>query len=294
MGLRFTNGVGLAAGMDKNGTHIDALSALGFGHIEVGTVTPRPQTGNPRPRLFRLEAEQAIINRMGFNNDGVDALLNNMRRSNYQQDGGILGVNIGKNADTDIKLAADDYLYCLRSVYLLADYVTVNISSPNTQNLRALQHGAVLESLLTQLKTAQASLTDQHGRYVPLALKIAPDLDDAQIVAISDALRRHRLDAVIATNTTLARDKPLSSPYAGEIGGLSGAPLFERSTAVLRKLATALQKEVPVIGAGGIVSAHEANAKIEAGASLLQLYSGLIFRGPKLISEAAEACVGKL
>jgi dihydroorotate dehydrogenase len=289
MGLTFPNRVGLAAGLDKNGDYIDGLAALGFGAIEIGTITPRPQPGNPKPRLFRLPEKQAIINRMGFNNAGVDALLANVRAANFPREGGILGINIGKNADTPIERAADDYLICLDKVYGDASYITVNISSPNTKNLRELQKDDALDDLLAQLKGAQTRLAEQHSRYVPLALKIAPDLDDVQITAIADALRRHRMDGVIATNTTLSRVGVENLPHGNETGGLSGAPVYEASTQVLSKLATALAGEVPVIGVGGILNGEQAQAKIKAGASLVQIYSGFIYRGPKLVSETAEA-----
>ena len=286
MGLDFPNRVGLAAGLDKNGEIIDALANWGFGFIEVGTVTPRPQPGNPRPRLFRLPEAQGIINRMGFNNHGIDALVANVQAARYR---GILGINIGKNADTPIERAADDYLACLDKAYPLASYVTVNISSPNTKNLRQLQGESELDALLGQLKARQTALADRHGRYVPIALKIAPDLDDAQIVNIADALRRHRIDAVIATNTTLARDKVQGVPYGDQQGGLSGAPLFEASTAVVAALARALQGELPIIAAGGIFDGAQALAKLQVGAQLVQVYSGLIYRGPALVRECVAA-----
>lgn len=288
MGLRFPNPVGLAAGLDKNGDHIDALAALGFGFIEIGTITPRPQPGNPRPRLFRLPEADAIINRMGFNNAGVAHLLARVRASRFRQAGGILGINIGKNAVTPIEQAAEDYLYCLDQVYAEASYVTVNISSPNTKNLRELQKDEALDDLLARLKARQETLAQQHGRYVPMTLKIAPDLDDLQITAIADALRRHRMDGVIATNTTLARDGVAGLPHGDEAGGLSGRPVFAKSTDVLRKLATALAGEVPIIGVGGICTGQDAAAKIAAGAQLVQVYSGFIYRGPPLIAEAVD------
>lgn len=286
MGLQFPNRVGLAAGLDKNGTAVDGLGHLGFGFLEVGTVTPRPQPGNPKPRLFRLAEHQAIINRMGFNNAGIDALLGRLASVRY---GGILGINIGKNFDTPIEQAVDDYLICLDKAYRRASYITVNISSPNTKNLRLLQGASELDALLAALKSRQTALADQHGRYVPLALKIAPDLDAGQIVDIADALRRHRIDAVIATNTTLGREGVESSPLAAEAGGLSGGPLFEKSTAVIRGLARALAGELPIIAAGGITSGERARAKIDAGAALVQIYSGLIYRGPELVRECIEA-----
>ena len=289
MGLQFPNRVGLAAGLDKNGTAVDGLSRLGFGFLEVGTVTPRPQPGNPKPRLFRLPEHQAIINRMGFNNAGVDALLDRLASVRYR---GILGINIGKNFDTPIDQAVDDYLICLDKAYRHASYVTVNISSPNTKNLRQLQGVSELDALLSALKSRQTSLADKHGRYVPLALKIAPDLEASQIIDIADALRRHRIDAVIATNTTLGREGVESSPLAAEAGGLSGSPLFEKSTAVIRRLAQALAGELPIIAAGGITSGARAHAKIDAGAALVQIYSGLIYRGPELVGECIAATNG--
>jgi dihydroorotate dehydrogenase len=287
MGLEFPNRVGLAAGLDKNGEAIDALAGWGFGFVEIGTVTPRPQPGNPKPRLFRLPEVQGIINRMGFNNHGVDALIENVKAARYR---GILGVNIGKNFDTPIEQAADDYLACLDKVYAHSSYVAVNISSPNTKNLRQLQGESELDALLGALRARQAELAQRHGRYVPLALKIAPDLDETQITGIADALRRHRIDAVIATNTTLSREGVQHLPHGNEAGGLSGAPLFEKSTGVLRRLTLALAGEVPVIAAGGITDGAKARAKLEAGAALVQVYSGLIYRGPELVRECAQAC----
>ena len=288
MGLKFPNPVGLAAGLDKNGDHIDGLAKLGFGFLEIGTITPRPQDGNPKPRLFRIPEAQGIINRMGFNNAGVDKLLENVRAAEFPKKGGILGINIGKNATTPIEKAADDYLICLDKVYNDASYVTVNISSPNTKNLRELQKDEALDDLLAQLKAKQLQLADQHGKYVPMALKIAPDLDDEQITAIADALRRHRFDAVIATNTTLSRDGVEGMQNAAETGGLSGKPVFEKSTAVQKKLSIALAGELPIIGVGGIMGGEDAAEKIRAGASLVQFYSGFIYRGPDLVSEVAE------
>ncbi len=286
MGLKFPNPVGLAAGLDKNGEAIDGLAALGFGFIEIGTVTPRPQPGNPRPRMFRLPEAEAIINRMGFNNRGVAALVENVRRAKFR---GILGINIGKNADTPIERAAEDYLACLSAVYAHASYVTVNISSPNTRNLRDLQSADALDELLAQLKQRQAELAQTHGRYVPIALKIAPDLENEQIAAIAELLRRHRMDAVIATNTTLARDQVAHLKYGNETGGLSGTPVREKSTIVIRELARLLQDEVPIIGVGGILSGADAREKISAGAKLVQVYTGLIYRGPGLVRECIEA-----
>ncbi len=286
MGLSFPNRIGLAAGLDKNGEAIDGLARMGFGFIEIGTITPRPQPGNPRPRMFRLPEVQGVINRMGFNNHGVDVLIANVNAAKYR---GVLGINIGKNFDTPIERAADDYLACLDKVYALASYVAVNISSPNTKNLRQLQGESELDDLLGRLKAAQTRLADTHGRYVPLTLKIAPDLEPAQITAIADALRRHRVDGVIATNTTIARERVRSLPNGNEAGGLSGAPLFEASTAVVRQLAQALGGELPIIAAGGVGSGGDARAKLDAGASLVQIYSGMIYRGPGLVRECVRA-----
>lgn len=282
MGIRFPNRIGLAAGLDKNGAAIDGLARLGFGFLEIGTITPRPQPGNPKPRMFRVVSARGIINRMGFNNDGVDALLENVRSSRFT---GVLGINIGKNFDTPIENAADDYLACLDKVYAHASYVTVNISSPNTQNLRQLQGAGELDELLGKLKARQQQLADGHGRYVPLTLKIAPDLERDQIQVIADALRRHRIDGVIATNTTISRERVLGLPHANEQGGLSGAPVFEASTEVVRQLSNLLAGEVPIIAAGGVMRGDDARAKLEAGAQLVQLYSGLVYRGPALVGE---------
>jgi dihydroorotate dehydrogenase len=286
MGLEFPNPVGLAAGLDKNGAHIDALAALGFGFIEIGTVTPRPQPGNPRPRLFRIEAARAVVNRMGFNNLGVDRLVHNVRQARYR---GILGINIGKNFDTPIERAADDYLACMRKVYALASYLTVNISSPNTRNLRQLQQADELDRLLALLKAEHARLAAEHGRHVPVALKIAPDLSAEQIGDVAQLLVEHRIDAVIATNTTLARAGVQGLPNASEAGGLSGAPLRERATWVLRQLAGLLEGRVPVIGVGGVLSGADAREKRAAGAHLVQLYTGLVYRGPELVGECVAA-----
>ena len=280
MGIDFPNAVGLAAGLDKDGAHIKALANLGFGFVEIGTVTPRPQSGNPKPRLFRLPDAEAIINRMGFNNCGVDNLVRNVEMSGFT---GVLGINIGKNKDTPNEQAVDDYLICLDKVYARASYVTVNISSPNTQNLRELQKDDALDALLSAIKLRQSELAQKHGKYVPIALKIAPDLDDAQIAAIAALLMMHRIDAVIATNTTIARDAVAGLPNATEAGGLSGAPVRAASTRVVTALAHHLKNEVPIIGVGGILSAKDAQEKITAGASLVQLYSGLIYRGPELV-----------
>ena len=289
MGIEFPNRVGLAAGLDKDGAHIDGLAALGFGFIEIGTVTPKAQPGNAQPRLFRLPGHDALINRFGFNNLGVDNLVANVKASQFVKNGGIVGINIGKNASTPIDRANDDYLLALEAAYAHAHYITINISSPNTQNLRSLQQDDALEALLAGLKDRQQRLADQHGKYVPLALKIAPDLDELQIDAIASAIRRHRFDAVIATNTTLERAAVMDDPHAGETGGLSGQPVFEQSTAVLKGLHVKLANEIPLIGVGGIGSGADAVAKREAGAELVQLYTGLIYRGPSLVREVGEA-----
>lgn len=285
MGLNFPNPIGLAAGLDKNGEYLDALAALGFGFIEIGTVTPRPQPGNPVPRIFRIPEARALINRLGFNNHGVDQLVENVKRSAY---GGILGINIGKNFDTPLEKAVDDYLTGLQKVYRYASYVTVNISSPNTQNLRQLQAVDALDELLGRLKSEQAGLTQRHGKYVPMAIKIAPDLDEMQIQAIAALLMKHRIDGVIATNTTITRTGIEHLPQAQESGGLSGAPLTQRATTVVRQLHCLLQGAVPIIGVGGIMSADDAHGKLTAGASLIQLYTGLIYRGPDLVKEIAR------
>ncbi len=282
MGLKFPNRVGLAAGLDKNGDHIDALAALGFGFVEVGTVTPRPQPGNPRPRMFRLPEANAIINRLGFNNLGVDYMVANLRRIRFR---GVLGVNIGKNFDTPINAAEGDYLLCLERVYAYASYVTINISSPNTKNLRLLQAGVALEKLLGAIVRTRDRLARAHGRRMPLALKIAPDLTDEEIGAIAALLVSHGIDAVIATNTTLSRRGVEGLAHADEAGGLSGAPVFGPSNRVIRLLSRELRGQVPVIGAGGILSGNDAREKLAAGASLVQVYSGLIYRGPQLISD---------
>ena len=286
MGLEFPNALGLAAGLDKNGEYIDALAAMGFGFIEIGTVTPRPQPGNPKPRMFRLPEAQALINRLGFNNHGVERLLANVARARYR---GVLGINIGKNFDTPIERAADDYEFCLAKVYAHASYVTVNVSSPNTKDLRRLQGADELGALAGKLKTEQMRLADAHGRYVPLALKIAPDLDDAQLGAITRCLLKHKLDGVIATNTTVSRAAVKGLRHAEESGGLSGAPLGAASTEIIRKLARLLDGKLPIIGVGGVMSAEDARAKLRAGASLVQIYTGFIYRGPELIGEILRA-----
>jgi len=290
MGLRLRNPVGLAAGLDKNGAYIDALGNLGFGFVEVGTVTPRAQPGNPKPRMFRLPRANALINRLGFNNQGLDAFLANVQKSSFRQHGGILGLNIGKNADTPIERAADDYLIGLAGVYPHADYITVNISSPNTKNLRALQGGDELSQLLALLRDKRAELAQQHQRQVPLAVKIAPDLTQEQIDVIADALLAHGVDGVIATNTTLARDKVAGQPHADEAGGLSGAPVHEMSLAVIARLRERIGTAMSIIGVGGILSGQQAREKLAAGADAVQLYTGLIYRGPALVGE----CVGAL
>jgi dihydroorotate dehydrogenase len=286
MGIRFANPVGLAAGLDKDAAHIAALARMGFGFIEVGTVTPRPQPGNPRPRLFRLPEKSAIINRFGFNNVGVDAFLRNVERARWE---GVLGINIGKNADTPPERAVDDYLTGFEKVYTAASYVTVNISSPNTKNLRDLQQDWQLNELLSRLASLRLELTQRHGRRVPLALKIAPDLSDPQISSIADAVRRHRIDAVIATNTSTGREGVEGLRHAGEAGGLSGAPIARISTRVLEKFRKNLGNEAALIGAGGILSGADAVDKRAAGADLVQLYTGLIYRGPELVAECVSA-----
>lgn len=286
MGLNFKNPVGLAAGLDKNGDYINALAALGFGFVEIGTVTPRPQPGNPKPRLFRLPEHQAIINRMGFNNLGIDHLLAQVKQSGYS---GILGINIGKNFDTPIENAADDYLIGLRKAYTSAGYITINISSPNTKNLRQLQQGDEIKSLISSLKEEQLKLQQEHGKYTPLALKIAPDLNDDEITHIAKLLLEFDIDGVIATNTTIARDMIANHPLANEAGGLSGAPVKEKSTLVVRGLAAELNGKIPIIAAGGILTANDAQEKLSAGASLVQVYSGLIYRGPQLIEDIVKS-----
>jgi len=286
MGLSFPNRVGLAAGLDKNAAHVDALAALGFGFLECGTVTPRAQPGNPKPRLFRLPEAEALINRMGFNNDGVERFLENLRRASWT---GILGLNIGKNFDTPNARAVDDYRICLRAVYARASYVTVNVSSPNTRGLRELQAEEALKGLVVALKAEQKALADSHGKYTPIAIKIAPDLTMPAIDGIARILVRHGVDAVIATNTTIARDAVKGQPLANEAGGLSGRPLRARSTAIVARLARALDGALPIIGVGGILSGDDATEKIDAGATLVQIYTGLVYRGPDLVTECARA-----
>lgn len=287
MGLSLPNPIGLAAGLDKNGQYIDALAALGFGFIEIGTVTPKAQAGNPKPRLFRVPEHQAVINRMGFNNDGIDAMIQNIEKSRFN---GILGINIGKNATTPIENAADDYLLCLEKAYAHAGYITVNISSPNTQNLRALQGGDELSALLSALKNKQAHLAAAHGHYVPLAVKIAPDLNEQQVADIAHAAMQTEIDGIIATNTTIDKSALGHHPLAGEQGGLSGAPVREASNRVLKQLLAELEGRLPVIGVGGILSGADAAAKLHMGAAAVQVYSGLIYRGPALVKECLRAC----
>lgn len=284
-GIRFPNPVGLAAGLDKNAAHIDALGALGFGFLEVGTVTPRPQPGNPKPRMFRLRDHEAIINRLGFNNDGVDALVRNVEAASYR---GVLGINIGKNKDTPNERAVDDYLFCLERVYRHSSYVTVNISSPNTQGLRDLQEEATLRRFIETLREAQERLGSQAGARKPMLLKIAPDLTEAELDGMAEVLRSAGIDGVICTNTTIDHSAVAGDPHAQEAGGLSGKPLFARSTEVLRGMRERLGPDTPIIGVGGILDGSDAVEKLEAGASLVQVYSGLIYRGPRLVAECVE------
>jgi dihydroorotate dehydrogenase len=289
MGLSLKNPVGLAAGLDKDGAHIDALGNLGFGFIEVGTVTPRPQPGNPKPRMFRLPESEALINRLGFNNHGLTQFLHNVARSEYRRNGGILGLNIGKNADTPIENAADDYLIGLDGVYPHADYITINISSPNTKNLRDLQSSEALDALLGALNARRQVLAEQHKMAVPLTVKIAPDVDSDQLQAIAQALVKHAIDGVIATNTTISRQGVEGQPHAQEAGGLSGTPVHEKSLLVIRQLRALLGPTFPIIGVGGVVNGQQAAEKIQAGANAVQIYTGLIYRGPGLIPEAVKA-----
>ena len=286
MGLDLPNPVGLAAGMDKNGEAINALGALGFGYIEVGTVTPKPQPGNPKPRLFRLPERQAIVNRMGFNNHGVDVLIENIKKAKFS---GVLGVNIGKNATTPIENAVDDYLICLEKLYPFADYVAVNISSPNTQNLRSLQNKDELDALLSKLKEKQLSLQAAQGKYVPLAIKIAPDLTEEQVIETAAVLLRNQVDGVIATNTTIDKKSIEPHPLSNEAGGLSGAPLTAQSNIVLHILSKELQNKLPIIGVGGIVEGEHAKEKIQLGAQAVQIYSGFVFQGPALIKDCVDS-----
>lgn len=290
MGINFPNPVGLAAGLDKNGDYIDALAALGFGFIEIGTVTPLPQPGNPQPRMFRLPEANAIINRMGFNNHGVDYLVERVRASKlYRSRSGVIGINIGKNKDTPAEQAVDDYLIGMRKVYELASYITVNLSSPNTPGLRDLQFGEPLRKLLATLKEEQQKLAVQYSRYVPVAVKIAPDMAIDDIENVAAVLREFQFDAVIATNTTIARDAVAHLPHGNEAGGLSGAPLTKKSTAVIRELARALDGSLPIIGVGGVMTGADAAEKMAAGAALVQVYSGFIYAGPNLIADSVRA-----
>lgn len=286
MGIRFPNPVGLAAGLDKNGIAVDGFADMGFGFIEVGTVTPKPQAGNDKPRLFRIPEQNAIINRMGFNNLGVDQLLKNLDSSRFD---GVLGINIGKNKLTPNEKANDDYLICLRKVYSRASYITVNVSSPNTPGLRTLQHGDEFLTLLDALKTEQKKLAELHGRYVPIAVKIAPDMDSDELTGVAQALQRYEIDGVIATNTTLSREGVENTLHASEAGGLSGAPVRNKSTQAIRTLAQVLNGSMPIIGVGGITEGFDAAEKIEAGASLVQLYSGFIYKGPQLVIDSVKA-----
>jgi dihydroorotate dehydrogenase len=292
-GLKFPNRIGMAAGLDKNARAIDGLGAMGFGFVEVGTVTPLAQPGNPKPRMFRLPAANALINRLGFNNEGLDAFLANVQKAKFRSANAsnpmLLGLNIGKNAATPIENATDDYLICLRGVYPHADYVTVNISSPNTKNLRALQSDEALDALLGAIAAERAVLQQKHGKSVPIFVKIAPDLDAAQIDVIAATLLRHKMDGVVATNTTLSREAVKGLPHAEETGGLSGAPVLQASNQVICQLRAALGKDFPIIGVGGVMSAADAVSKIEAGADVVQIYTGLIYKGPDLVKQAALA-----
>jgi dihydroorotate dehydrogenase len=282
MGIKFPNPVGLAAGLDKNGECINAFSAMGFGFVEVGTVTPRPQPGNDKPRIFRLPEADAVINRMGFNNKGVDYLVSQVQLANFK---GVLGINIGKNKDTPEENAKDDYLHCMRKVYNFATYITVNISSPNTPGLRSLQYGEALDELLSVLKIEQKLLSEQYGKYVPVAVKIAPDLTAEEIESIASSLIENEIDGVIATNTTLSREGVENHEFAEEQGGLSGQPVKDKSTQVIKLLSHALDNKLPIIGVGGIASSSDANEKLNAGASLVQVYTGFIYQGPPLVKD---------
>jgi len=292
-GLKFPNRVGLAAGLDKNARCIDGLAAMGFGFIEVGTVTPKPQAGNPKPRVFRLPKANALINRLGFNNDGLDAFIANVQKSTFRQSNAktplILGLNIGKNATTPIENAVDDYLMCLNGVYPHADYVTVNISSPNTKNLRALQGDEALDALLSAIAKQRDNLVKQYGKRVPIFVKIAPDLDATQVDVIAATLKRHEMDGVVATNTTLARDAVKGMHHAEEAGGLSGSPVLDASNRMISQLRQALGKGFPIVGVGGVMSDHDAVSKVKAGADVVQIYTGLIYKGPALVTKAALA-----
>ncbi|OOF53657.1 quinone-dependent dihydroorotate dehydrogenase [Rodentibacter trehalosifermentans] len=286
MGVRFPNPIGLAAGADKNGDAIDGFGALGFGFVEVGTVTPLAQDGNAKPRQFRLIEAQGIINRNGFNNKGIDYLIENVKKARYR---GVIGINIGKNKQTPLEHGKDDYIFCLNKAYNYAGYITVNISSPNTPDLRQLQYGDYFDDLLQSIKARQAILADQYNKYVPIAVKIAPDLSEAELVQIADSLVRHKIDGVIATNTTISRDNVAGLKNAEEQGGLSGKPLQQKSTAIIKRLNEELKGQIPIIGSGGIDSVQHAQEKMAAGAELLQVYSGLIYQGPKLVKELVKA-----
>ena len=291
MGLTFPNAVGLAAGLDKNGDYINALASVGFGFIEIGTVTPRPQEGNPQPRLFRLPEAEAIINRMGFNNLGVEHLVEQVK---IAQTNAVVGINIGKNFDTPVEKAVDDYLIGLNKVYSHADYITINISSPNTPGLRTLQFGESLNQLLGALKEQQAQLQQQYGRYVPMAVKVAPDLEISEVEELSKAFRQFEIDAVIATNTTMSREGVTDLQFGSEAGGLSGRPVFEKSTEIVRQFRLALPEDLPIIAAGGIMSGDDAVKKIEAGASLVQIYSGFIYQGPQLVHDIIKTLENRI
>jgi len=290
MGLEFPNPVGVAPGLDKNGDYFEALGDLGFGFVEIGTVTPRPQPGNPKPRVFRLTTAQAMINRLGFNNKGVDHLVRRVKNHSYK---GVLGINIGKNFDTPIENAADDYLFCMDKVYPYADYITVNISSPNTKNLRDLQSEDALDGLLGRISERRSLLTDQYGRRVPLAVKVAPDLEDAALPVVAGVVARHGMDAVIATNTTLSRDGVIGLKHADETGGLSGAPLKARADRVLAAFRSLLPEEIALIGVGGITTGQDAVDKLDLGADLVQFYTGMVYRGPELVSECLQAIANR-
>ncbi len=286
MGINFPNPVGLAAGLDKNGECINAFDAMGFGFVEIGTITPKPQPGNDKPRIFRLPEASAVINRMGFNNKGVDYLIEQVRKSKFN---GVLGINIGKNKDTPEENAKDDYIICMKKVYEYASYITVNISSPNTPGLRNLQYGDSLNELLSAIKTEQKALAAQHGKYVPVAVKIAPDLTEEEVKGIAQCLIANDIDGVISTNTTLARDKVSHLEHGGEMGGLSGQPVREQSTKVIKELAAALEGKMPIIGVGGIDSVQAAQEKLDAGASLVQVYTGFIYKGPELVKDIVKS-----
>ena len=288
-GLHFRNPVGLAAGLDKDGKHIDALATLGFGFLEIGTVTPKPQPGNPKPRMFRLPNVQGLINRMGFNNDGVEACVERVKQSRFYQEGGVIGLNIGKNATTPIEHAVDDYVTCLKSVYPVASYITANISSPNTKNLRDLQGESLLRDLLTGLHQARQTLSDQYGVRKPIFLKIAPDLEALDLKLIADLLLQFEIDAVIATNTTISRTGVEHLEHGQEAGGLSGSPVLMRSNQTIHHLFQVLHNQIPIIGVGGILSGENVKQKLDAGASLVQIYTGLIYKGPKLIADCVRA-----